>query len=387
MKRHLQWPALALMLGAAACSKNDDKDMKVAPVITVNSSVAVNTAQWLRIAPTVEHAGGAAYVWLSGEDTISLEKDLLHVFAAPGEANLRLIVKTSGGEAVKDVKVTVNAKAYTNGVVRVFDFVPAPGQFTNKLPAWQAGETQAGMTAKAEEALKKGAAVSLGGFGGYVVMGFDHTIVNVPGQYNFQVLGNAFANWAEPGIIQVSADVNGNGLPDDPWYEIAGSEHSHPKTVHNYEITYYKPAADKVPTPNKLYPYLTDTTYIRWTDNKGGSGYVSKNSFHAQDYFPGWKGDKLILSGTRLRDDNIYDQSGTGSYFVSPALEWGYADNWTNADERSGIKISWAVDGDGKPVKLKGIDFIRVHTGMRAEGGWLGEVSTEVGGVRDLNLR
>lgn len=34
--------------------------------------------------------------------------------------------------------------------------------------------------------------ISLGGFGGYVVVGFDHTITNVTGKRDFRVLGNAF---------------------------------------------------------------------------------------------------------------------------------------------------------------------------------------------------
>lgn len=29
----------------------------------------------------------------------------------------------------------------------------------------------------------------------------------------------------EPGVIQVCYDANGNGLPDDGWYEIAGSSY------------------------------------------------------------------------------------------------------------------------------------------------------------------
>ena len=50
------------------------------------------------------------------------------------------------------------------------------------------------------------------------------------------------------------------------------------------------------------------------------------------------------------------------------------------------IDISWAVDKNGSAVNLKGIDFVRVYSANRAEGGWLGEVSTEVSGFKDLNL-
>ena len=95
--------------------------------------------------------------------------------------------------------------------------------------------------------------VTLGGYGGYIVVGFDHTIVNRPGEYDFKILGNAFyandnprpdaplGGSSEPGIVMVSVDTNGNGVPDDEWYELAGSEYYKKETLKNYEITYYRP--------------------------------------------------------------------------------------------------------------------------------------------------
>lgn len=68
------------------------------------------------------------------------------------------------------------------------------GQFTNALPAYDEGDTQEVMNEKVLAAIgnnKKGM-ISLGGFGGYVVVGFDHTITNVTGKRDFRVLGNAF---------------------------------------------------------------------------------------------------------------------------------------------------------------------------------------------------
>jgi hypothetical protein len=53
---------------------------------------------------------------------------------------------------------------------------------------------------------------------------------------------------------------------------------------------------------------------------------------------------------------------------------------------RGQIDLSWAVNAKGEPVKLKGINFVKVYNANRAEGGWLGEVSTEVSGFKDLNL-
>lgn len=361
-----------------------------APEVNITTPIGgfvFDKMKWIKIAATVKYDEGAAYSWTLGTDTLSKTQELLHVFAKPGSYLLKFSAKNGIGTGQQEIVVTIKDKQYTNGVAKVFEYLPAPGQFVNTLPAWVTGEDQEALNAKAENALKDNSLVHLGGFGGYVVMGFDHTIVNTPGENSFLVKGNAFNNWSEPGIIMVSYDANGNGLPDDEWFEIAGSEYNHPKTVKNYKITYYKPDENKIKTPNNKYPYLTDTTYIKWKDNQGKSGYLSKNSFHNQSYYPQWKGDSITFTGTKLTEDNVTDLSGTGSYFVSPAFAFGYADNWGNGDDRAKIKIDWAVDAAGNPVKLKGVDFIKVYTGMRAEGGWLGEISTEIAGVDDLNLK
>ena len=75
--------------------------------------------------------------------------------------------------------------------------------------------------------------MSLGGFGGYVVVGFDQPVVNDPRNpygVDFTISGNAFeaaakGYWSEPGAVMVMRDDNGNGLPDDTWYELAGSNY------------------------------------------------------------------------------------------------------------------------------------------------------------------
>lgn len=121
-------------------------------------------------------------------------------------------------------------KDATPYITEVFEYMPAPGQFVNTMPLYEEGDTQETMNRKVLEAIGNNnrGLISLGGWGGYVVVGFDHTIENREGLCDFRVLGNAFGDEggsSEPGIIMVSVDANGNGLPDDPWYEIAGSAH------------------------------------------------------------------------------------------------------------------------------------------------------------------
>lgn len=286
-------------------------------------------------------------------------------------------------------------------ITKVIEFKPAPGQFTNELPEYEEGDTEETMRAKAEEYLADNNKnmVSLGGYGGYIVVGFDHTIVNVPGQFDFKVLGNAFyandnprpdaplGGSCEPGIIMVAYDANKNGKPDDDeWYEIAGSEYHKDETLKEYSITYYRPDSNHVATPSESNKYLNDTTYIRWQDNRGNNGYISRNTFHRQSYFPEWiDSDSITFSGTKLANNGI-DESGNGSYYVLYAYGYGYADNHPNTDTLSNIKIDWAVDRNGNPVYLPGVDFIKIYTGVNQYNGWLGECSTEVLGVEDLHI-
>lgn len=82
--------------------------------------------------------------------------------------------------------------------------------------------------------------------------------------------------------------------------------------------------------------------------------------------------------------NNAIDLGGDGNYFVLTFYEWGYADNLPNS-ENKGFNLDWAVDADGKPVKLESIDFVRVHTAVNQQCGRLGETSTEICGAEDLH--
>jgi hypothetical protein len=288
--------------------------------------------------------------------------------------------------------LTLSAQRKSPYISKVYDFQPAPGQFVNVSPEYEPGDTREDILRKAEELLagEESSLISLGAYGGYIVFGFDHPVVNVANESDFRITGNVFVNAgtgalsesSEPGIVAVSRDTNGNGLPDDAWYELAGSEYGKPETVHNYRITYYKPDENKTPEPGGKNSSLTDTTYIRWTDNQGREGYVSGNSFHKQPYYPQWtEADELVFEGARLADN--YVPAGGGYLFH--AFAWGYADNKPNSDPQSGFDIEWAVDADGRPVHLPEIDFIKVYTAVNQYCGWLGETSTEIGGAVDLH--
>ncbi|MDY0989708.1 cell surface protein [Flavobacterium sp. CFBP9031] len=383
-----------LFLGFVACDKDNEEDLLPAEVL--KESYTIDRFKVLNIATALPNT--AKLTWSINDSILSENADL--DFISPFQKNylLTLKVEINGESKVYNSSINVikETGTYSKYISNVLDFRPAVGQFTNEIPQYVAGNTEANIIAAAKKAIvgSNTSMISLGGFGGYVVFGFDHTIPNRSGR-DFKILGNAFwgneanearAGSCEPGIIMVAYDKNKNGKPDeDEWYEIAGSEYFKSTTIKNYEITYFKPDANKEPvTGNEFWQF--DTEYIKWQDNAGQSGYKVQNVFHNQNYYPLWIADaSYTLKGTKIAD-NFYDQSGEGSYWVGKSFEFGYADNAPNNDEASNIDISWAVDKNGKYVKLPGIDFVKVYTAINQEAGWLGEVSTEVSGAYDLHL-
>lgn len=266
-------------------------------------------------------------------------------------------------------------------VSKVLEFKPAYGQFTNKLPKYELGDTEHDIIKKVEKTVsgEQPGVVSLGAFGGYIVVGFEHPISNREGFRDFRVLGNAFEGNSEPGIIMVAYDKNKNGKPDeDEWFEIKGSAHALPETISDYEITYYKPTKDLDDIPGDF------EQYVKWKDNQGNEGWKPKLSYHEQSYYPQWITDNSItFKGTRLPDHAVH---GSNGYWTLPSYAYGYADNFPNADDNATIDIDWAIDKAGKKANLPQVDFIKVYTGVNQQAGWLGEVSTEFSGIVNLRI-
>ena len=315
-------------------------------------------------------------------------------------------------------------------LTRVYKYRPAPGQFVNTLPVARVGEPEDSVLARCQasicgyidtttttfhgqtitriDTVWAESMISLGGYGGYVIVGFDHPVVNMH-TWDFEILGNAFTSElesqggsSEPGIVMVGVDVDGDGVPSDgdKWYELAGSDYNHPMTQHDYTITYYRPDEGKQRTPSHVNPFLNDTTYIRWTSNDvnpdSTSGYMSRNTYHNQPYWPLWlqQEETLTFSGAKLRCNAVNQGGNDGNdYFVQYFFDWGYADNLPNNPDRlpgvdgfnPGFKIDWAVDDQGRHVNLSHIDFIMVYNAVNQYCGWLGESSTEVAGGIDYH--
>ncbi|NMA75217.1 MAG: YncE family protein [Bacteroidales bacterium] len=263
---------------------------------------------------------------------------------------------------------------------KVLEYLPAPGQFINTTTsAYKEGFSSEEVMAFANEKIKNRSLFSLGSYGGYITFGFEESIPNVKGEYDFKVHGNSFyspiqyegnlkAGSSEPGIVLVSKDENENGIPDDAWYELAGSEYHSKETIRDYEITYFKPknAIDA----------------ILWKDNQGNSGTILNNSIHSQPYYPLWVVEnEMTFRGSRL-PNNIKEIEGRWVNFSFP---WGYADNHPNNSDLSRFKIDWAVNEKGESVYLDKVDFVRIYTGVNQHIGSTGEVSTEIETIENLH--
>ena len=304
--------------------------------------------------------------------------------------------KVTLGEETSEatVKINIHKNAYAS---RVIDFLPAPGQFTNQLSKSNSAEGTLGT---------KGSTISLGSFGGYVIYGFDQPIKNNPKNpygVDFTIRGNSFiANiygvWTEPGAVQVCQDLNGNGVPDpeEPWYELAGSDYWLSTTKRNARMTYYNPNYDT--------RYTVPWT-LKYTDKDGKeqmeAGAVLTNQFHQQSYYPDpfdfdCDRDSVTFEGAIIRSSLDMSAPSYIEFYRAPAF--GYCDNRgynktdlaiaqnpyyndENGNAADGFDISWAVDKDGNHVELDHVDFVKVYCAGSANAGWLGEWSTEVLGI------
>ncbi len=207
----------------------------------------------------------------------------------------------------------------------------------------------------------------LGVQGGSITLEFNTPVTNDPRNpmgLDCIVYGNAcFAGgdagvkWQEPALIEISEDKNGNGLPDDVWFLIPGSEDFR-----------YAPSPDRTEPPGET----NDTD------------------------------PENIMAGT-IENPNLLDAdpgNDTDEYY------WGYAelnptmrkylDNYVRPDDpfhvgidpRSGggdaFDIEWAVDQDGNAADIEQFHFIRFRAFIDREYGTLGYATPEIDAVADV---
>lgn len=292
-----------------------------------------------------------------------------------GAIHLSIIVCISAcSKILQDTNDLGNANLSSPYITKVFDYQYGPGQHASSLTTIENGNNFIG-----EPWINNKSFVSLGGWGGYIVAGFDHAINNANGPdiAVFTQLSVA----SEPGVVYVMADINSDGLPNDgAWFELKGSEYNNAETIHNYQVTYSKPGP---------------SGYVTWKDNQGKEG-ILKPGFGSESWWWSGYGDKSSVTFTGEKLPDVYFNQSK-----DPAIElwlprngffrFGYAECYSNDDYNDKLKanfldISSAVDGSGLPANLTKINFIRVQSGVFQIAGWLNEVSTEISGAADIHL-
>ncbi|MBP5171209.1 MAG: hypothetical protein ILP04_04015 [Bacteroidales bacterium] len=316
---------------------------------------------------------------------------------AQGRYTVTLTALQQGAEVSQDfiINVCPPEGSYRRGsagqalVDRVYEFMPAPGHQVNGYiivgDAFPDGCTHQQACDTVLAHFQRRWSISLGAQGGYLIAGFDHSVPASTDGYDLCIKGNPFSYQSEPGIIWVSQDDNGDGLPNDQWFELAGSEYGTDNETLEYAITYYRPRQAG--------------SAIGWRDCQGKTGYVPYMEYwnpHDSYWQPWVEGTATTDSlhtiertwfGSRLRDRSTY-QNGMSDM---PAYDWGYVDNLGDFfEDRAGkmgyYKISQARTWDGQPANLQYIDFIKIQTSQTGSTPNLGEISTEVYYISDYHL-
>jgi hypothetical protein len=160
-------------------------------------------------------------------------------------------------------------------------------------------------------------------------------------------------------------DRNGNGLPDEMWYELPGSDETDNARknliTRRYAVTYFK--TDGKSMTNE-YGQLIRGVY--WVDSKGRTGMIPGGF---PDKYWGVEGNRVTYTTTLLRDD--------GDIFCN-----GYnmrdLDRYVDCSSDDQFPTSRAVKADGTPVNLSAVKFLKVQTSMFRYGDIFGDVSTEI---------
>lgn len=297
----------------------------------------------------------------------------------------------------------------------VVSYQPAPGQFINNPlfndPSRALGPPVGGGTISADNTKL----VSLGGFGGSIVLRFFQPVLDDPCNpfgLDFIVFGNAVwvsgnpnRRFAEGTIIEIARDANANGIADDPWFVIPGSHIANtppsatpvnaaqsqswddtattptpPANIAWYPSAMFYPGRPSIySTSTFRLPALFETQVLQ---NPNGSAATREGVWGYADCSP-----TLLLGDTNA--DNVVDAPALAAAEFYTVPDNPFAVGVTpGSGGGDAFDIAWAVDPvSGAPANLGVFDFIRISTGVSFVAGVLGEISSEVSAVSDARPR
>lgn len=306
----------------------------------------------------------------------------------------RLYVRDGGGPLHSYVEVSSFAAT-------VLEFAPAPGQFVNHPEFSDPGRALGPPFGGGASAPNNTSIVSLGGFGGYIVLGFDHTVVDDPlNPFGMDaiVFGNAYwvggdpdRHWAECATIEISQDENGNGLADDIWYLIPGSHITEPSSQFvikqwddDIKDERYPPDDESWIPPGYFGTWVTQGFAL--PEPVFGSPVVtnptangnSEGIYGYGDYAP------TLILGDLNGDGVVDDTTMTPEHFYTTPDDPHMVGMTMGSGGGDAFDIAWAIDAvNGAPAELSGFDFIRLTSAVNSVSPIFGEKSAEIDAVAD----
>ena len=364
---------LGLSIVFNSCSEAEKLSGPVISLTVPAEGFKVEVGKSLSLNPTVVNGDKSSYTWEMNGAVVSSAKLYMFTPSKIGSYNLLLKVTNEIGSDNKTIQISAfsNLSPY---ITKVYDYKYGPGQHASLISTDWKGDDFVGQPWIGTKRY-----TSLGGWGGYIIAGFDHIVKNENG-VDFAIFTQPGAA-SEPAVVFVMNDSNGDGIPNDgEWAELKGSEYNHPETIHDYQVTYYKPVGNG---------------NVTWKDNKGSSGELVP-VFDSSSWWWSGYGNKseVVFNGVKLPNayKNISTQSDSENWVVRTGMfTFGYAECYNNLDYNNSLKaniydISNAVDMAGDKVNLSKINFIKVQSGVFQIAGWLNEISTELSGAVDLSL-
>jgi hypothetical protein len=292
-------------------------------------------------------------------------------------------------------------------------YLPAPGWFINDPLYVDADKATGAPMGGGINGPNNMSVVSLGGFGGQIVLAFDHDVKDDPANYlglDAIVFSNAFWLWGDPqahesefASIEIMPELNGNDIPGDApgekWYLIPGS---HLFDNSSYRSKLWSDTNDSYPGPeywsqfssvsqyttssHELFPYYQTFGTIIFLENPN---FGDPENEQFEGYWGYAEYTPTLILGDR-NADNIIDESSADSCDIPAELFYTIPDDpfIVDIDPGSGggdaFDIAWAVDGQTfELANLSSFRYIRLTTCVDAYRGRLGEVSAEIDAVAD----
>jgi len=292
---------------------------------------------------------------------------------------------------------------------RVVEYAPAPGQRVNDPlfndPTRALGAPVGGGPFVADNTK----VVTLGGFGGQLTLAFDHRVFDNPHNpfgTDIIIFGNAFwtsgqptLRYAECGTIEVSRDENNNGLADDAWYLIAGSHLTAPiaRTIltwdDNTADTLHPPTNAAWVPPQRAGLWSTSAFQLPSVPFGGGVGGGSapilfNTNMNTEDFFGYADLAPTAKLGDLDHDGDVDDVMMPPEVFFTTPDDPHAVGLTLGSGGGEAIDLADAIDPEtGIRPTLPFIDFIRITTAINSVHPFLGEVSTEIGGVGDVRAQ